>query len=174
MDEVIEGKTIKQPVSIEWLARESRKASLPFGSRSDPATGTDDIEIARYATQTFHDLEVQHLWPRTWQMVCHESELPDVGSYLTYEIGSQSWIIVRAQENEVKAYANSCLHRGMALTEGRGKKLAFTCTFHGWSWNLDGTPNRITEDWDFPQCSHQEMDLPQAKVGHWGGCIHQT
>ena len=161
----------KQPVPMDWLALESRTAPLPFASRSDPETGLADVPAARYASRDYHLKECANLWTRVWQMACHASEIPEVGSYVTYDIARQSWIVMRVAPNEIRAYANACRHRGMALTEGRGRKAALTCPFHGWTWNLDGGLNRISEAWDFPQCKNAGMDLPQAQVAEWGGFV---
>lgn len=43
-------------------------------------------------------MEYQRLWPKTWQMVCREEELPKVGDFVTYEIGHQSFIVVRGRD----------------------------------------------------------------------------
>lgn len=161
----------KPPVPMDWLAQEKRKASEPFATRSDPETGTASVPVARYASREYHIKECANLWPRVWQMACHETEIPEVGNFLTYDIGKSSWIIVRVAEDEIRAFANSCLHRGMALTQGHGHRLAFSCSFHGWTWNLDGSLKKITEEWDFPQCKHSELGLPQAKVARWGGFV---
>ena len=57
-----------------------------------------------------------------------------------YDVGDRSALIVRTQDNEVKAYFNSCLHRGTQLkpsnTNGVCKELK--CPFHGWTWSLKG------------------------------------
>jgi hypothetical protein len=48
------------------------------------------VPVSRYATQAFHDLEMRNLWPKVWQMACRAEEIPNVGDYTTYEIGSYS------------------------------------------------------------------------------------
>ena len=48
-------------------------------------------------------------------------------------------IVVKDRDGEIKAYLNSCAHRGVHLcTADRGNKKTFTCPYHGWSYNLDG------------------------------------
>ena len=60
--------------------------------------------------------------------------------------------MTRVTENEIRAYFNACLHRGTKLrasgTEGSASD--FKCSFHGWSWNIDGTNKEIVCPWDFP------------------------
>lgn len=163
--------TVKQPTILAWLKQDTRTAPQAYARRSDQDFGTEDLPIARYISREFHEREMAMLWPRAWQMVCHESEIPEVGDHTTYEIGNRSFIVVRAAADDIRAYPNACLHRGMQLVDGRGNAPAFACRFHGWTWNLDGSLRRITEPWDFPQTQCRHLDLPQAKVGRWGGFV---
>jgi hypothetical protein len=52
-----------------------------------------------------------------------------------------------------------------------GSKQEFRCPFHGFTWNKDGSFLHNPIAWDFPQCSAEQLQLPQAKVGRWGGFI---
>jgi len=164
-------ETVKQPTILEWLKQDTRKAPEAYARRADRDFGTDDLPVERYISREFHERELKLMWSRVWQMACHESEIPEVGDHTTYEIGQRSFIIVRAGENDIRAYPNACLHRGMQLVDGRGKGGAFACRFHGWTWNLDGSLRRITEGWDFPQVKERDMNLPAVKVGRWGGFV---
>jgi phenylpropionate dioxygenase-like ring-hydroxylating dioxygenase large terminal subunit len=161
----------KEPSIGRWLAQDAKQVSEVYARRSNGDFGTGDIAVERYTARSFHEREITQLWPKVWQMACHEQDIPDVGDFITYEIGLRSFVVVRTAPDEIKAYPNACLHRGMQLVDDRGHTGAFTCRFHGWSWNLDGTLRRIPEDWDFPQTCGRNMRLPQAKVGQWGGFV---
>ncbi len=161
----------KTPTPPRWLEQDARKADPVFARQSDMELGTADLAVERYTSAAFHQLEMRKLWPRVWQMACHESEIPEPGNFTTYDIGKRSFIIVRIGSGRIKAYVNACLHRGMRLVEGQGKAAAFACSFHGWSWGLDGSNRKITEDWDFPQCKDKWMALPEALVATWGGFV---
>ncbi len=162
----------KHPTFTQWLASETRKAPGAYARRADGDFGTADIPVERYISREFHEREMNRLWPSVWQMACHEGDIPQIGDYITYEIGARSFVIVRTGAEAFKAYPNACLHRGMQLVDGQGHlAAAITCRFHGWSWNLDGSLRRITEDWDFPQAHKCEMSLPQVPVGRWGGFV---
>ena len=122
--------------------------------------GATTIPIERYISQEFHNLEVEKLWKKVWQMACHEDDIPDVGDYFTYEIADLSFLIVRAKEDTFKAYVNACLHRGRLLRETHGKRATeLRCPFHGWAWNLDGTIKEIPCQWDFPHVDPEEESL---------------
>lgn len=144
-----------------WLKDES--AMEPGGTR---------VGAHVYYSQEFHDLEVEVLWKRVWQMACHEDEIPDVGDYYVYEIAHLSFLIIRTALDEIKAFRNACLHRGRMLRDADGKgATTLRCAFHGWSWNLDGSLKEIPCQWDFPTVTDADYALPQAKVGRWGGLV---
>lgn len=161
----------RQPTPPIWLRNDSRTPNDAFARSSPPDLGTDDIAVDRYVMRAFHDREMAGMWSRVWQMACHLSEIPEIGNYITYEIGKRSFIVIRTGSNEVKAFVNACLHRGMKLAGGRGQVAALTCGFHGWTWGLDGKLRRMTESWDFPQCVGKDLSLPEALTATWGGFV---
>ena len=145
---------------------ESYKRDSPIGP------GPTMVPVERYTSQAFHDLEVEKVWKKVWQMACHEDDLPDVGDYVPYDIAQLSFLIVRTAPDEFKAYYNACLHRGRKLREVRGKHAEdLRCPFHGWTWNIDGTLKEIPCQWDFPELKPEEQSLPQVKVARWGRYI---
>jgi phenylpropionate dioxygenase-like ring-hydroxylating dioxygenase large terminal subunit len=135
--------------------------------------GDEDIPFERYISQDFFKLEMEKLWPRVWQWACREEHIPEVGDYYTYDVGYHSILVVRSAEDEVKAFYNSCLHRGTQLrpSDSTGSVQHFRCPFHGWTWNLDGSLKEIPCRWDFPKVTDEEFKLPEVKVGRWGGFI---
>lgn len=131
----------------------------------------DDVDIDRYVSQDFHDLEARSLWPRVWQMACRLEHIPTVGDHIVYDIGDLSLIVVRVADDEVKAFHNSCLHRGTTLVDGAGNAAFFKCPFHGFAWSLDGTFRGMPASWDFPQINGPDFCLPEAQVAIWGGFV---
>ena len=72
--------------------------------------------------------------------------------------------MVRTAEDTIKAFHNSCRHRGTTLAEGSGKAGVLRCPFHAWSWNLDGTIRAIPAEWDFGYIEHADLSLAEAAV----------
>lgn len=132
---------------------------------------TDQVSIDRYVSQAFHDLEAERLWPHVWQMACRLEHIPNVGDHLVYDICNLSLIVVRTDAEEVKAFHNSCLHRGTTLVDGEGNAAFFKCPFHGFAWNLDGTFRGMPASWDFPHVEEQDFCLPEAQVALWDGFV---
>ena len=142
------------------------KASSPYPG------GPKRVNVARFFEQRFHDLEVEHIWEKTWQMACREDDIPEVGDHILYQIAHLEFLIVRVAQDEIRAFPNACPHRGRRLCEHNGKQAAvFRCPFHGWSWNIDGSMKDMTCEWDFPGVRQEDGDLPQVQVASWAGFV---
>ena len=142
-----------------------------FHSEEWTYQGDENLTVDRYISQDYHNLEMERMWSRVWQMACREEEIPEVGDNVVYDIGSWSFIVVRSDDNTIKAFKNACLHRGTQLRAEDGSVTQFRCPFHGWTWNLDGSLKEIPCRWDFPKVTDEEFRLPEVKVARWGGFV---
>ncbi|MFT4052925.1 MAG: aromatic ring-hydroxylating dioxygenase subunit alpha [Novosphingobium sp.] len=135
-----------------------------------------DVPVARvpraqYRSPEFARLEAERMWPRTWQFACREEQIPEVGDCLVYDSPTASFIIVRSDDDEIRAFYNSCRHRGMKLCTHDTSVMKLSCPFHGFTWNLDGSLAHVPSRWDFPGMVDSEMNLPEARVGRWQGFV---
>lgn len=157
----------------EIIANDKVQAPGWVRSESYEFLGDEDVSTDRFIDPAFAKGEMEKLWTRTWQFACREENIPAVGDYQVYDIGPYSFIVTRTAPNEIKAYYNACLHRGTKLrasgTEGRASE--FKCSFHGWSWNVDGTNKEVVCEWDFPHIDRKKLTLPEAKVEVLGGFV---
>ena len=100
---VLEGDTITAPLTLR--------------TESYELLGDGEIAIDRYTSVEFAALENEHLWQNVWQMACRVEHIPNVGDYVQYEVADLSLIVVRTAPEVVKAFHNSCRHRGTSLVE---------------------------------------------------------
>ncbi len=135
--------------------------------------GDADISYDRYIDRDFYDQEMEKMWAKVWQWACREEHIPNSGDQYVYEVGTYSILICRTEASEVKAYFNSCLHRGTQLrpTDFEGTGENFRCPYHGWTWSLDGELIDQPCDWDFPHAKPEDFSLPEVQVGLWGGFV---
>ncbi|WHO39853.1 aromatic ring-hydroxylating dioxygenase subunit alpha [Sphingobium sp. AP49] len=155
------------------IARDKVAAPGWVRSESYAFLGSEDVSTDRYIDPDFARREMESLWTRTWQFACREEHIPEIGDYQVYEIGRHSFIITRVAADDIRAYYNACLHRGTKLraSGSAGYASEFKCSFHGWSWNVDGSSKSITCPWDFPHVDPANNALPQARVQTLGGFI---
>ena len=133
------------------LERDTRPVPAHLREQEVRDLGTESVPAARYYDPGFFQKEVDHVWSRIWQMACREEDIPNPGDYVIYDIVGKSLIVTRTPQNEIRAYHNSCLHRGRKLVTARGCKSEFRCPYHGIAWNMDGRFKDNPIAWDFPQ-----------------------
>ncbi|WP_372780767.1 SRPBCC family protein [Litorivivens sp.] len=133
------------------------------------------IRSGRYTDPEFARLEHERLWSNTWQAAARLDEIPETGDYTVYDIGHHSIMVVRVDENTVKAYHNACPHRGTALAEDAGsfEKCRIICPFHGWRWDLAGKNQYVLERQQFRdgKLKDEDVALKEVPVEIWAGFV---
>ncbi|MGI9286247.1 MAG: aromatic ring-hydroxylating oxygenase subunit alpha [Pseudomonadales bacterium] len=157
----------------DTLANDSRGAPPPLLENRYAFLGDEDIECHRYTSREFAEQETRRLWNRCWQWACREEHIQDVGDTYVYDIGPYSALIVRSASDTIRAFINSCTHRGTRLLAAEGSAYCgqFTCPFHGWSWTLDGGLQNVPGRWDFPHVCAERHNLQVIKCETWGGFV---
>ena len=74
------------------------------------------------------------------QIIGMSGDLAEANSFFTVNDFGPSIIATRDPAGKFKAYANVCSHRGAEIEqERRGVKSKFSCPFHGWTFNNQGS-----------------------------------
>src|ERR1700722_6076671 len=68
-----------------------------------------------YTDDAIYQLDLDLIYYREWLFVAHTAELPTTGSYLTAQMGAYPVLLVRAADGLIRAFINSCRHRGSRL-----------------------------------------------------------
>ena len=147
--------------------------------RPAPDLGLARIDGARFFDPAFMQQEWQHIWTKTWQIVCRVAEFEAAGSFLVHELGKESFLFVRGEDGEVRGFYNVCQHRGNRLCVAeQGELTHFTCPFHGWQWHTDGSLKKVADPQFFRQFANgvpaDELALPRVRVDQWGGWLWFT
>lgn len=128
------------------------------------------VPKGRYTDRAFLELELERLFPRTWLNACRLDEVEHVGQYVDFEIGAQSIVVVQTDRG-LRAYFNSCRHRGTRLVQGQGRIGEFRCPFHAWRWHLDGTLKFQADGANFDPRPADQLCLAECAVDTWGGWV---
>ena len=132
-----------------------------------------------YVSPDYARAEQDRLWRKVWLQAGRIEDIPEVGNFITFDILTDSVIIVRTGADEVRAYHNVCPHRGRRLIDtppgqrnARGTRPNFICGYHGWTYGLDGKNSFIEheEDWQGALCGGR-ADLGTVKLDSWGGWL---
>jgi len=90
--------------------------------------------------------ELERIWYRRWIYVGRADAIPEPLDYVTHRIGTQVVLVLRDERGAIRAFHNTCRHRGSALCRAPSGRLAggrITCAYHGWSYNLRGELARL-------------------------------
>ncbi len=144
-------------------------------ARTEPPTEwpeTPDIPAGRYVDSRFYDLEIEHIWRRSWLLASHIDEIPDPGCYRLWDNTGQPVVITHTELGEIRAFFNTCSHRGApVVTEefGRGRRL--TCSYHGWSYSHEGELMGLRDPEDFRTLDKSTRGLKPVRCERFGNLI---
>lgn len=92
-----------------------------------------------YTSREFYEREVRRIYMRAWNLVGRVERIPEPGDYFTIELAGVPVIVLRGEDCRVRAFANTCRHRGCRLLTGEGRcERYITCPYHGWAYGFDG------------------------------------
>ena len=118
--------------------------------------------------------ELETFWYRKWVAVAREEELPAPGDWRVVRIGTQALFIVRGESGELRAFHNTCRHRGSVLcTEESGNfaRRRIVCPYHSWTYDLAGRlvapPRRMAT----PAFDMRSFPLHAVATASWGGFV---
>ncbi len=149
-----------------------------IAAHPDGYTGLDKAEATLpkrwYVDPGQYARELSRIWYRHWLYVCRADALPEPGSFKTYELGDQNILLVKDRHGEIRAFHNTCRHRGSRIVnepEGRLGALALTCPYHAWVYKLDGrlfkTPN-LLDDGGLDKAQYGLFPVP---LKNWRGFL---
>ncbi|MEO0997827.1 MAG: aromatic ring-hydroxylating dioxygenase subunit alpha [Pseudomonadota bacterium] len=142
--------------------REGTTAMAPRPHLHDPSSYTDPARFER---------EREALFLKTPQLVCFSSDLPEAGSFRTFDALGVPLLLIRGDDGRVRAFLNACAHRGMRLKDGCGKARLLTCRYHAWSYRLDGALKAINAEPTFGQVDKQSYGLTELPAAEDYGMV---
>jgi PAH dioxygenase large subunit len=131
-----------------------------------------------YADPEIFELEQERIFRRAWQFLCHESELKEPGEVITRSLAGEPIVLIKGDDGEIRAFLNSCRHRGMRVCRADRDKVNFMrCPYHGWAYDKQGqlVAAFAEELYDEGRLNKPELGLIQvAQVDTYRGMIFGT
>ena len=105
-----------------------------------------------YTDPDIFAFDIAAIYNRSWIMVGFEAELPSAGSTLALTIGQSPVVVVRGRDGALRAFHNSCRHRGAQIcANGTARRPRLVCPYHNWAYDLEGRlvhATRMAADFD--------------------------
>ncbi|MER6151591.1 aromatic ring-hydroxylating oxygenase subunit alpha [Streptomyces hirsutus] len=125
-----------------------------------------------YNSPERYNEEINKIFRRAPLLACFSSDVADVGDYTTLDMMGIPVLVARGEDGKVRAFRNTCQHRGACVASGSGKgKRAFSCPYHAWSYRLDGTLIRPTHLDGFQGLDIDTVGLPPIACGEAAGLV---
>lgn len=137
--------------------------------RGDPIAGD------RFHSVEFARAEWEQLWTKIWHIAGRLAELVEPGDYVVHHFMRESVFCVKQDDGSIKAFYNTCGHRGQRLVWESASQDVFSCPYHGWVWRKDGSLQSVPDPETFSQgdpCTH--VRLKQLRCDTWGGFVWYT
>jgi PAH dioxygenase large subunit len=122
--------------------------------------------------------ELERLFSRAWLFLGHESEIPDPGDYVTRPLGGDPVVLIRDDDGVVRAFLNTCRHRGMRVCRTDRDNVTFLrCPYHGWTYRTNGELMTVPAEDHYEPGILDKSDfglVPVAKLETYAGLIFAT
>jgi phenylpropionate dioxygenase-like ring-hydroxylating dioxygenase large terminal subunit len=140
-----------------------------------PELGRGPIPIEPYVSREYFEKERLRIFRKVWLHVGRVEQIPGPGDYFVKELAicNTSILVVRGKDGTIRAFHNMCAHRGNQLVvpaSGKCRGL-FTCKFHGWVYDLDGSLRHVSDQANFFDLDKASLGLTPVSVDTWEGFI---
>lgn len=120
--------------------------------------------ITNYTDPDRYADEVRVLFREFPLVIGHASDLAQPGDFFTHDETGVPILVTRTAAGEVKAFLNVCRHRGARVeNEPCGNSRRFTCPYHAWNYDGDGTLVGMPQSFGFDgldRSRHGLVELP--------------
>ncbi len=131
------------------------------------------LERKYYIDNNILEKEYQKIFHKQWLCVGRGSDLNRPGQYNIVNIGNESIILLRDQQNNLKAYFNVCRHRGTRICNNENGQFSksIQCGYHGWTYSLDGVLVGAPHMNTLKNFNKENYPLHTVSLNEWDGFI---
>ncbi len=129
------------------------------------------LEAKYYTSKEIFEKEKNNLLSTTWLFACHDSEIPNVGDYFTFDLCDESLFVIRGKDGHIRTFYNVCQHRAHQLVQGKGNCRAIICPYHAWTYELEGNLRSGPNLASVQNLERRSIRLQEVKTENFKGFI---
>ncbi len=135
--------------------------------------GSRTLEGEMYTSPAVVELERERLFARSWNCVGRASSIERAGDFITRSVAGESLIILRDKQGQLRAFFNTCRHRGTRLCVAASGHFSETiqCPYHAWTYAIDGRLIGAPHMQEVEAFDKSEYPLHAAAVAEWEGFV---
>lgn len=137
----------------------------------NPIDSAQSLPPHCYSAEPFFRREVDRIFLKTWNLVGRGDFVAKPGDYLTFDLVGVPVIIMRGRDHRLRAFINSCRHRGARLLDGEGQCQTIRCPYHSWIYDLDGHLRAAVGMHDATDFKPSDHGLLPVRLQSWLGFI---
>ncbi len=130
--------------------------------------------VENYRCQRRFTAEIERVLRRYPTPFCPSAALAESGSYVARDAAGAPILAVRGSDGRARAFRNACRHRGAQLADGAGCQKAFVCSYHGWTYGLDGRLRHVPHEDGFPGLDKSARGLAPVETSEMSGLVFVT
>lgn len=165
---------MSENLNVKWpMDLGAPQGSLEAKQPRPENLGQDVVDPSRYYDRAYMEKEWHMLWPKVWLLAGVTPDIKEAGDFIVFKHGHEEFIIVRQEDDSIKAFYNVCPHRAnrVCLSE-QGSMDKFSCPFHNWQFGIDGGNVKITDEETYdPEIIKHRPGLTEIRCEDLGGLI---
>jgi phenylpropionate dioxygenase-like ring-hydroxylating dioxygenase large terminal subunit len=127
--------------------------------------------VENYRSTARLQAETDLVLRKTFAAFCPSAALPETGSFIARDAAGRPIVAVRGADGVVRAFQNVCRHRGMRLAPEQGRSNAFVCSYHGWTYDLNGCLHNVPHESGFPGLDKSQHGLAALTAVERNGIV---
>ena len=136
-----------------------------------PLLEADTMPAFTYTSPEFYQREVERIWRKTWNFIGSADQIRNNGDYFTLNFAGAPIIVLRDHDGKIRAFANTCRHRGSELLEGKGNCKLIVCPYHSWTYDLSGNLRGTPEMDKTLNFNKTDYGLTPISIDTWGNFL---
>jgi phenylpropionate dioxygenase-like ring-hydroxylating dioxygenase large terminal subunit len=142
-----------------------------YAAARRPLLEAETLPAWCYTSEAFYRREVEQIFLKVWNFVGRADRIPNPGDFFAFDFVGVPVVVLRDKQGEVRAFVNTCRHRGTQIMSGEGNCAALRCPYHSWTYGLDGRLRGAPDMEETVGFDKAAYGLQPIRIDSWDGFL---